>query len=137
MVFIDTGAFVARYVARDQHHRRALKAWKELSKRNWRCFTSNFVLDETFTLLARRSTYRFAVERARAVMMSETLSILRPSFEDELEALGLFEKFADQEVSFTDCISFVLMRGGRIKRAFAFDRRFGQAGFDLWPSSGS
>ena len=35
-------------------------------------------------------------------MASVALNILRPLREDELEALGLFEKFADQEVSFTE-----------------------------------
>lgn len=66
-------------------------------------------------------------------MASNTLDILRPSREDELEALSLFEKFADQEVSFTDCISFVLMQRQQIKRVFSFDRHFQYAGFTLWP----
>ena len=66
-------------------------------------------------------------------MTSSTLEILRPSPEDELAALDLFEKFADQEVSFTDCISFVLMRRRQIKRVFSFDRHFRHAGFTLWP----
>ncbi|MGH7856435.1 MAG: type II toxin-antitoxin system VapC family toxin [Candidatus Binatia bacterium] len=133
MIFIDTGAFLARHLRRDQHHRRAKAAWKTVERRRWRCVTSNFVLDETFTLLARRASYRFAVERARNLLASEALKILRPAADDELEALGLFEKYADQEVSFTDCISFVLMRGAEIGRVFGFDGHFTRAGFELWP----
>ena len=38
------------------------------------------------------------------------------------------------KVSFTDCISFVLMRKRQIKRVFAFDRHFMHAGFTLWPA---
>lgn len=134
MIFIDTGAFVARYVRRDQYHARAQTAWQTLSREPWRCYTSNFVLDETFTLLARRASYAFAAQRARVLMASKMLEILRPQYDDELEAVELFEKFADQAVSFTDCTSFVLMRRHHIGRVFAFDRHFGLAGFHLWPA---
>jgi predicted nucleic acid-binding protein len=133
VIYIDTGAFLARHIRRDQYHRRARAAWRTLSRLPWRCYTSNFVLDETFTLLARRASYPFAAQRARSIMASTTLEILRPSREDEMDALDLFEKFADQEVSFTDCISFVLMRKYQIKRVFSFDRHFRHAGFTLWP----
>ena len=56
MTFIDTGAFLARYLQRDQFHDRALEAWQELENAvSEDCFTSNFVLDETFTLLGRHA----------------------------------------------------------------------------------
>jgi predicted nucleic acid-binding protein len=86
--------------------------------------------------LARRTTYTFATERARSLLSSRLLTILRPAKEHELAALALFEKFADQEVSFTDCVSFALMREAGIKRAFAFDRHFELAGFERWPRAG-
>ena len=133
MIFVDTGAFLARYLPRDDHHRRATRSWKALARRDWKCYTSNFVLDETFTLLARRSSYSFAAERARTLYASKALQILRPTADDEHEALLLFEKYADQEVSFTDCTSFALMKRQHIRRAFAFDRHFKHAGFELWP----
>lgn len=64
MIFIDTGAFMARYIERDQFHDTATKHWWGLRNDRRHCFTSNFVLDETITLLARGSTYQFAAERA-------------------------------------------------------------------------
>ena len=87
MIFIDTGAFLARYVARDQYHKRAVTMWRRIEKRRDRCFTSNFVLDETFTLLARRTSYAFAAERARGLLSSRALVVLRPTREDEISAL--------------------------------------------------
>jgi predicted nucleic acid-binding protein len=134
VIFVDTGAFIARYVRRDGHHGRARKVWAEVEKLRTACFTSNFVLDETFTLLGRQSSYAFAAERARALLGSKALTILRPDGEDELAALDLFARFADQEVSFTDCISFALMRRHRLSRAFTFDRHFLAAGFEVLPS---
>ena len=96
-------------------------------------FTSNFVLDETFTLLARQAGYPFAAERADAIYSSRVLTILRPDASDEAAALVLFRKLADQEVSFTDSVSFALMRRLRLTRAFTFDRHFEAAGFTVWP----
>jgi predicted nucleic acid-binding protein len=133
VIFVDTGAFIARYVRRDGHHTRARRVWTEIEKLRNACFTSNFVLDETFTLLGRQTSYSFAAERARALLGSKALTILRPDAEDELAALDLFARFADQEVSFTDCTSFALMRRHRLSRAFTFDRHFVAAGFEVLP----
>lgn len=132
MIYIDTGAFLARYSGRDQHHKESVRSWEKLEKASKRCFTSNFVLNETFTLLARRAGYVFAVERARHIFSSEALTILRPLEEDERDAVKFFGKYADQEVSFTDCVSFVLMRKKNIEIAFSFDAHFQRAGFRLW-----
>jgi len=133
VIFVDTGAFVARYIRRDGHHRKARRAWAEIERNKSRCFTSSFVLDETFTLLGRRASYAFAADRARSLLRSAALTILRPEADDEEKAIDLFAKFADQEVSFTDCVSFVLMRRNRLDRAFTFDRHFGSAGFEVVP----
>jgi uncharacterized protein len=133
VIFVDTGAFVARYLRQDSHHRRARRVWAEIEKSRSRCFTSSFVLDETFTLLGRRASYSFAADRARSLLQSAALTILRPDAEDEEKAVDVFAKFADQKVSFTDCTSFVLMRRNRLERAFTFDRHFGSAGFEVVP----
>jgi len=95
--------------------------------------TSNFVLDETFTLLGRRAGYGFAAQRAKNIYASESLDILRPSREDEMTAISFFEKYSDQRLSFTDCISFVLMKSRKIKRVFTFADHFRLAGFQVYP----
>jgi len=133
VIYLDTGAFLARYLTRDQHHKKAVAAWAEIGRGGLRCFTSNFVLDETFTLLGRRAGYRFASQRARLLYSSRVLTILRPGREDELEAIEDLEKFSDQKVSFTDCISWILMRRNKLRRAFSFDEHYRMAGFELWP----
>ncbi|RLB20138.1 MAG: VapC toxin family PIN domain ribonuclease, partial [Deltaproteobacteria bacterium] len=35
--------------------------------------------------------------------------------------------------SFTDCVSFVLMKSQNIKRVFTFDQHFQIAGFQIFP----
>jgi len=133
MIFIDTGAFLARYLAKDQYHDLAVAFWEELKTRNEGLVTSNFVLDETATLLGRRTGHVFASNRLKAVYASIVLHIWRPDRDDELRAIDWFAKFHDQDVSFTDCTSFALMKRGWIHHAFSFDRHFDTAGFKRLP----
>jgi uncharacterized protein len=132
VIFIDTGAFIARYVRADQLHRRASLLWAKLERSRQICVTSNFVVDELLTYLGRRTDYNFAAEKGRHLYSSERLTILRSTHEDELHALAFLEKYADQQVSFTDCVSFALMRQRKIDQAFSFDRHFSFAGFRLF-----
>ena len=133
MIFVDAGAFLGLYNTRDQYHRVASEGWDKLRKQHEIIVTSNWVLNEILTLLARRAGYSIAAERAHAVYLSSYITILRSSHEDELEAISLLEKFADQGVGFSDCVSFVLMRKRHIQTVFSFDRHFTFAGFELWP----
>jgi len=133
LIFIDAGAFLARYVKGDQHHQQAVGYWDRLRATRERLFTSNLVLSETFTLLSRRAGNEFAVERARHVYASSAMTVLRPTQENEVAALELLTKYADQGMSFCDCVSFVLMRRNRLRRVFAFDAHFDLAGFTRVP----
>ena len=53
--------------------------------------------------------------------------------DDEIAALEFFEKYADQKVSFMDCVSFILMRKNKLRRVFTFDHHFALAGFTMFP----
>ncbi len=132
MIFVDTGPFIARYVKRDQYHKAAKEYWERLVEER-RLYTSNFVLDEVFTYLGRVAGAAFAVERGKYIYASSRLNILRPKAEHEISALGWMSKFSDQQVSFTDCVSFALMIERGIDRVFTFDRHFVLAGFERWP----
>ena len=127
MIFVDTGAFIARYLPRDSLHQRALEVWPQLAAE--RLVTSNHVLDETLTYIGRHASYLIAAECGERLYGSERLEIIFSDREDEAAALRLFRKFADQKVSFTDCVSFALMRKFGIETAFTFDRHFLHAGF--------
>jgi predicted nucleic acid-binding protein len=65
--------------------------------------------------------------------MDSGIEWLRAGEEDWAKALVLMRKFADQGVSFTDCISAVLMKRAGLKRIFGFDRHFESMGFRVWP----
>lgn len=133
MIFVDTGAFLARYLTNDQYHALAVSTWAMIERNKELFCTSNFVIDELATLLARRSSYFFAAQKIHSLYESEIIDILRPGETEELKATKLLAKYSDQEVSFTDCTSFVLMKDRGIHRAFAFDRHFDLPGFTRIP----
>jgi len=131
-VFVDTGAFVAREIAGDQFHAVARKAWAEGQGRSVRLVSSEHVFDESATLIARRTNYAFAAQWGRDALESG-IEWLQTGPDDLGKALGLMRKFADQGVSFTDCLSAVLMKRSGLKRVFGFDRHFEAMGFTIWP----
>ncbi len=133
-LFVDTGAFIARYDADDQYHAIATTAWKSLAPATarYRLVTSGSVLAETFTLLGRRAGFPFAATVARTILDSPSFTVHWSDADTAAQALTYFTKFADQSVSWVDCESFALMRTSRITRAFSFDRHFDDAGFHRW-----
>jgi uncharacterized protein len=131
-VFVDTGAFVARAIARDAHHAVAMDRWASLGAGRRGIVSSEHVFDETLTLIARRVGYPYAADWGDLHLRSARIEWLRARPEDLSAALTIMRKFADQSISFTDCVSFVLMRRERIKTAFSFDRHFGIAGFESY-----
>jgi predicted nucleic acid-binding protein len=134
VIFVDTGAFLARYVQRDQYHAIAVSFWDELSIAGLHCVTTNLVISETLTLLARRTSNKFAAERARQFYASSALQIERPDANDEASAIILLESHAAQRVSFCDCVSFVIMRRLQLTEVFGFDGHFATAGFNVRPT---
>lgn len=123
MIFIDTGAFIAKYIENDQYHSSALKKWNRIIDKN-KLFTSNHIIDETITLLMRKTNSSFAVEKAKIFYQTEIFKILRSDVEDEIFALKLLEKYQKHEITFTDCLTIALMRRYNIKNVFTYDSHF-------------
>lgn len=131
-LFVDTGAFLAKEIVSDQYHAAARQGWNEAERRGFRLVSSEYVFDESATLIiARRTHYSFAADWGRDVLDSG-IEWLRAEEEDLGKALGFMRKFADQGVSFTDCLSAVLMKRAGLKKVFGFDRHFEAMGFGLW-----
>lgn len=129
-IFIDTGAFLAKEVANDQHHAAAVHFWSQLSEDRVALYSSEHVFDEAMTLLARRTNYSWAAGWGQDAL-SSGICWLKAGENDWAAAMRSMRKFADQHVSFTDCVSFVLMRREGLRDAFGFDRHFSAAGFRL------
>lgn len=131
-LFIDTGAFLARYLQNDNLHKEALSKWARLEKKKNKLVTSVFVINETTTLLSRRVSPEFATARMRTIYQSDRFYIHRTDTETELIALKLMEKYSDLPLSFTDAVSICLMRKHGIRTVFTFDADFQVSGFTLF-----
>ena len=128
---IDTGAFLAQRSPRDQYHARAVKGFNALASSPIELYSTEHVLNEVMTLLAQRESYAYAAEAGEELIGSQVLQWLDATNADWRAALKMMRKYADQRVSFTDCISFALMRRQGIKHVFGFDRHFSAAGFKV------
>ena len=133
-LFADTGAWCALYDKGDTHHTRAVAFLRELRNQRVRLITSDYVLDETLTLLRFRAGHREAVDFGKWVLQSPLVKVVRVDEMIWKAAWEIFVKYADKAFSFTDCTSFAIMRKLGITDAFAFDHNFEQMGFRLLPA---
>ena len=128
LVFADAFYFVARLNRRDQHHERVVAFSREFRSQ---ILTTDWVLMEVADALAKsecRSRIRDFTLHLRLASGCEVV----PTSRDLLDrALELYQQHKDKEWTFTDCVSFVVMRERGITEALTEDRHFVQAGFTV------
>ncbi len=132
-LFVDTAGWVACGDAADPAHRQASAARDHWLEQNGLLVTTDYVADETLTLLRLRAGLRAAETWWDQVAAS---SRLRWEFIDGSRAeraRAIFFRYDDKEFSFTDCTSFAVMRELRLRQALTTDRHFAQMGFELKP----
>ena len=129
-IFVDTGAWYAVVDKKDPDHKQA-----ELYFRNNKIplLTTNFIFDETITLLRSRLGWSTAKEFGQNLKSSSFVSIICIKDEDEERAWQIFLKYKDQDYSFTDCTSFAVMERLKIDTAFSFDSHFESMKFQVVP----
>jgi len=122
-VFVDTGAWFAYFVRRDPDHNSARK-W--VSANESPLVTSDYILDELFTLLKIRESHLVAVAAGKVLIGEEICRIIKVTPADFTRAWSTFVQFSDKGWSFTDCTSNVIMERLDISIAFSFDEHFEQ-----------
>jgi len=131
-IFVDTSAWDAIADGGDPNHEPALLFRDEIAGQ-CRLVSSNYVLDELFTLLLMNIGHQrtLAYKKQLDVLIEERiLEIIWISEELASEAWGIFTQFnVDKKWSFTDCTSYVIMKQVEIDEVFAFDHHFEQMGF--------
>ena len=99
-----------------------------------RFLTSDYVLDETYTLLRRRPR-GLAMARSIHDVAEDSRHVELVEIDTELRRLAwdLFLSYQDKVLSFTDCTSFALMRQRGLHAAFTFDADFQRVGYAVLP----
>jgi hypothetical protein len=129
-LFMDTGGFVALLSVEEASHEKASSVMKEAGRYHRSVVTTDYVLDETATLLRARGLTKHLKEFLRMTETSQALSIEWMTPDRFAAARTFMLKHLDQEFSFTDCASFVVMKELRLTDALATDKHFRIAGFN-------
>lgn len=130
-VFVDTSFFKAFIDKNDEFNNQALQILIKLKSSNSLLVTSNYILDETFTVIRSKCTLDLAKDFKKALEEFEgNLYIVRVLVKDERDAWEYFLKDW-RNLSFTDCVSFAMMKRLGIIRAATFDNHFQRAGFQI------
>jgi uncharacterized protein len=134
-LFVDTAGWVACADTTDLAHKRAI-AWRNSRLLEGAVLVStDYIVDETLTLLRVRYGLGIAEKWWRYVDTSPRLRWEHISPERAEKARTIFFRYTDKEFSFTDCTSFVVMRELSLRNALTTDHHFEQAGFVILPQN--
>ena len=132
-LFADTAGWMACVDTADPDHEAARSARDDWLELGGLLLTTDYVIDETLTLLRLRLGLEAAEDWWHAVAASRR--VLRELIHEERaeRARAIFFRYRGKDFSFTDCTSFAVMRELRLREALTTDKHFRQAGFQMLP----
>lgn len=126
---MDTMGWYCLFDRRDAWHKKGAAILSEMARTKRPLITTDYVVDETATLLMARGATT-ALEGFFAMLdESSALTVVfvgEPRFQ---QACDTFLKHRDQGYSFTDVTSFVVMRELKCREVLTHDEHFEKAGF--------
>ena len=129
---VDTGALIALSRRKDQHHTRAVDIAERHLGAGGQFVGTTLILAEFHSHLLYLRGPTEARVAVSALLEDPVHEWLPVSSELEREAVGRWlGRFPDQDFSLIDAVSFEVMRRNKVTHAFAFDRHFVVAGFEL------
>lgn len=129
-LFVDTAGWMACADRSDPGHAKCVAARDARLRAGFLLVTTDYVLDETLTLLRLRLGLAAARDWWDRVSRSPRVTIAEVDAELRNRAMDWFFGYEDKDFSFTDCTSFAFMRQEKIRMALTTDRHFLQAGFE-------
>ena len=131
-VFIDTWGWLALGHRRDARHQEVKAFYQSLREKGILCYTTDYVLDETITLLFRREVFEEAVYFMEGIFQATEerfLTVERITSERFTSAWKLRKRLQDKpKISFTDFTSMAIMEEKGIKNVLTEDEHFMQVG---------
>jgi uncharacterized protein len=132
-IFVDSGAWIAIAVTGDQHHDAGAEMYRRLVAAPSLLITTNLVIAEAYENIRRHGGSVRALRYLESIRSSDRVLRVYSNADLEAQAEQALIRFADQDFSFVDAVSFAVMREFGITEAFAFDHHFLIAGFSLVP----
>jgi hypothetical protein len=134
LIFVDASAWIALFDKHDPYYQRAADFWQELQRQRRSLLTTDYVLDEAYTLVRRgRGGLPMAVALHDLVEKSSVVEIVSIDEKLRQDAWQLFVTYTDKVISFTDCTCFALMKQRELFESFSFDGDFARVGFVVRP----
>lgn len=131
-LFIDTWAWLALRDRKESRHQEVKDFYSQFRGRKGIIYSSDYVLDETITLLFKRLTFNMAKESLTKIDKAIEEGYLQVEWvtpERFEKAKGLRLKYQDKpKISFTDFTSMVVMKELGIKTILTEDEHFGHVG---------
>jgi uncharacterized protein len=129
-LFVDTGAWYALADRKDPDHHRVADC---LEDETGRLVTTNFIFDESVTLIRYRLGFAAAKTFGDSLLRGDFATLLPVRRQDEARAWDIFTRYRDKSFSFTDCTSFAVMQRLKIASAVAIDEDFRAFGMNCLP----
>jgi predicted nucleic acid-binding protein len=128
-LFIDTWGWLVLADRKDPLHGSTTECYRERAKFTGQVLTSNFVLDETITLLFLRLPFDEAWRFVTAILHSPYVTIESVTETRFRQAFALRKSLEDKpKISFTDLTSMVIMKEMKITDVLTADQHFVKVG---------
>lgn len=132
IVFLDTSAIIALLNKKDQYHEK-IHQFIKFQKSPSAFMLTNLILNEFLTFFSRYGDLNTALRFQNDLLNNPSYSVIWVDQTCHLNASSLIKKYADQNLSFCDAVSFAVMKENKIRTALAFDDDFRHAGFEMLP----
>lgn len=134
-VFVDTGGWMACADRSDPAHAACAAARDATLEAGRLLITTDFVVDETLTLIRFRLGLAAANAWWEQIDGRARLRWERVENDRFERAQNLLFQYRDKDLSFTDCTTFAVMRELRLTTVIATDGHFRQVGFEVLPAT--
>jgi len=134
-LFVDSSAWYAVADRDDPYHDQAASFLAESLSTYARLITTNHVVGESYTLIRMRLGHTAAQQFLKSLEQTHRLQRVFVVEDQEEAAFALLRRYDDQDFSFVDATSFVVMKALGLRDAFAFDRHFATAGRVVLPAA--
>ncbi len=131
-LFVDSGAWIALRSRRDQHHAEANALFRAALEERVPMITTNLVIAELHRLTLFRAGVAPALRALEVIGASPSVTIHFASAQDHADARGWLDRLAPRAVTYTDAVSFAVVKATLCSHVLGFDGGFVAAGFSLW-----
>ena len=136
-IFLDTTAWVEFILKKERYHQEIYNYLSRETKSASHFFTSDYVLDETYTRLLTNQSISSTKIFKNLIYKSEQIKELVILFTDKSifeKSWVYFEKFSEHKLSFTDATIYTFVKDLKIDEVLSLDQGFKKIGLKVKPN---